>query len=73
MYIRSREESIEQLSETLNPEQLRKAITQRYSALSLSVIADFRKEYADKLIDSRFSAETINKLTKAYYDEKINS
>lgn len=73
MYIRSREESIEQLSETLNPEQLRKAITQRYSALSLSVIADFKKEYADKLIDSRFSAETINKLTKAYYDEKINT
>ncbi len=73
MYIRSRNESIEQLSETLNPEQLRKAITQRYSALSLSVIADFKKEYADKLIDSRFSAETINKLTKAYYDEKINS
>ena len=28
MYIRSRNESIEQLSETLNPEQLRKAITQ---------------------------------------------
>ena len=73
MYIRSRNESIEQLSQTLNPEQLRKAITQRYSALSLSVIADFKKEYADKLIDSRFSAETINKLTRAYYDEKINS
>ncbi len=73
MYIRSRNESIEQLSQSLNPEQLRKAITQRYSALSLSVIADFKKEYADKLIDSRFSAETINKLTRAYYDEKINS
>lgn len=73
MYIRSRDESIELLSETLNPEQLRKAITQRYSALSLSVIADFKKEYADKLIDSRFSAETINKLTRAYYDEKINT
>ncbi len=73
MYIRSRDESIEQLSETLNPEQLRKAITQQYSALSLSVIADFKKEYADKLIDSRFSAETINKLTKAYYDNKIDS
>lgn len=73
MYIRSRDESIEQLSQTLNPEQLRKAITQRYSALSLSVIADFKKEYADKLIDSNFSAETINKLTKAYYDEKIDT
>ncbi len=73
MYIRSRDESIEQLSETLNPEQLRKAITQQYSALSLSVIADFKKEYADKLIDSRFSAETINKLTRAYHDEKINT
>jgi len=64
---------MELLSETLNTEQLRKAITQRYNALALSVIADFKKEYADKLIDSRFSAETINKLTKAYYDEKINS
>lgn len=73
MYIRSRDESIEQLSETLNPEQLRKAITQRYSALSLSVIADFNKEYAGQLIDSRFSAETINKLTRAYHDEKINT
>lgn len=73
MYIRSRNESIEQLSQTLDSEQLRKAITQRYSALSLSVIADFKKEYADKLIDSRFSAETINKLTRAYYDEKINT
>ena len=73
MYIRSRDESIEQLSETLNPEQLRKAITQQYSALSLSVIADFKKEYADKLIDSRFTAETINKLTRAYHDEKINT
>ena len=73
MYIRSRDESIEQLSETLNTEQLRKAITQRYSALSLSVIADFKKEYAVKLIDNRFSAETINKLTKAYYDKKIDT
>lgn len=73
MYIRSREESIEQLSETLNPEQLRKAITQRYSALSLSVIADFKKEYAGQLIDNNFSAETINKLTKAYCNRKIDS
>lgn len=72
MNIRSREESIEQLSENLNSEQLRKAITRQYNNLSLSVIADFKKEYADKLIDSRFSAETINKLTKAYYDEKID-
>ena len=72
MYIKSRDESIEQLSGTLNTEQLRKAITQRYTPLSLSVIADFKKEYAVKLIDNRFSAETINKLTRAYYDNKIN-
>lgn len=73
MYIRTRDESIEQLSEILKPEQLRKAITQQYSALSLSVIADFKKEYAVKLIDSSYSANTINKLTRAYYDNKIDS
>lgn len=73
MYIRSRDESIELLSETLNPEQLRKAITRQYNNLSLSVIADFKKEYAGQLIDSRFSAETINKLTKAYCNRKIDS
>ena len=73
MYIRSRDESIELLSETLNPEQLRKAITRQYNNLSLSVIADFKKEYASQLIDSRFSAETINKLTKAYCNRKIDS
>ena len=64
---------MELLSKTLNTEQLRKAITQRYNLLSLSVIADFNKEYASRIIDSSFSAETINKLTKAYVNRKIDT
>ncbi len=73
MYIKSRDESIELLSETLNPEQLRKAITRQYNNLALSVIADFKKEYAGQLIDNNFSAETINKLTEAYCNRKMDS
>lgn len=36
MYMRNRDESIEQLSEMIRPELLRKAITQGYSDVSLS-------------------------------------
>ncbi len=64
---------MELLSETLNTEQLRKAITQKYNLLSLSVIADFNKEYAGRLIDSSFSADTINKLAEAYVNRKIDT
>lgn len=73
MYIRTRDESIEQLSEMLTNERLRKAIKRGYSDVSLSVIADFKKEYARQLIDSSYSANTINKLTEAYVNNKINS
>ena len=66
MYIRNRDESIEQLSEVLRPEQLRKVITQGYSDISLSVMAGFQKEYAQKLADSKFSVHTINKVTDTY-------
>lgn len=66
MYIRNRDESIEQLSEVLRPEQLRKVITQGYSDISLSVMADFQKEYAQELADSKYSVQTVNKITDTY-------
>jgi len=66
MYIRNRDESIEQLSEVLRPEQLRKVITQGYSDISLSVMADFQKEYAQKLADSKFSVQTVNEIMDTY-------
>lgn len=71
MCLRTREESLQQLSEMLRPEQLRKAITQRYSDVSLSVIADFKPACAEMLIKSSYTPETINKLTDAYAKDKI--
>ena len=71
MYLRTREESLQQLSEMLRPEQLRKAITQGYSDVSLSVIADFKPAYVEMLIKSSYTPETINKLTDAYVKDKI--
>ena len=73
MYMRNREESIEQLSEMLRPEQLRKVITQGYSDVSLSAMADFRSNYAQMLASSKYSPETMNKLIEAYTDNKITS
>ncbi len=73
MYIRNRDESIEQLSEALRPEQLRKVITQGYSDISLSVMADFKKEYAQKLADIKFSVHTVNKVMDTYSNGTIDS
>lgn len=72
MYIRTRDESIELLSETLKPEQLRKAITQKYSDTALSVMVDMKSGYGVDLVDSVFSADAINKLTAAYARDKIS-
>lgn len=72
MNIRKREESLEQLSQMLKQEQMKKLITQGYSDVSLSVIADFKRDYALNLADSRFYAETMNKLTQAYVQNKID-
>lgn len=73
MNIRIREESLEQLSQTLKPEQMKKLITQGYSDVSLSVMADCKKEYAVSLADSSFSAQTMNKLTNAYVNNTITA
>lgn len=50
MFLRNRDESIDQLSEMIRPELLRKAITQGYSDVSLSVMADFKPAYAEMII-----------------------
>lgn len=72
MYMRNRDESIDQLSEMIRPELLRKAITQGYSDVSLSVMADFKPAYAEMLIKSSYKPETINKLTNAYMEDKLS-
>lgn len=72
MTIRNRGASFNLLSETLRPEQFRKAILQPFSDTALSVIADIRVSYGGDIIDNRFSAATINKLAEAYIKEKIS-
>lgn len=66
MEIKKRDESISNLSEKLSKEQLHKAVTQGYSDVSLSEISRFKVEYAAMFFDSKYSANTINKLLDAY-------
>lgn len=66
MEIKTRDESISNLSEKLSKEQLHKAVTQGYSDVSLSEISRFKGEYAAMFFDSKYSANTINKLFDAY-------
>ena len=72
MEIRTRDESISNLSEKLSKEQLHKAVTQRYSDVSLAVISHFKSEYAAMFFDSQYSSRTVNKLIGAYLDDKID-
>ena len=51
MIMRSRDESLEQLSKTLKPEQLRMIITQPYTETALSVMSEI-----PTISDTRFSA-----------------
>lgn len=66
MEIKTRDESLSNLSEKLSKEQLHKAVTQGYSDVSLSEISRFRGEYAAMFFDSKYSANTANKLINAY-------
>lgn len=73
MFDRDREESIESLSEMYSKEQMKKAITQGYSDVSLAVMAHFKKEYSEKIINSLFSPRTVDKLCMAYAEGKIDN
>ena len=73
MEIKTRDESIANLSEKLSKEQLHKAVTQGYSDVSLSEISRFKGEYAAMFFDSKYSANTINKLINAYAGGKIDT
>jgi len=56
----NRNESLERLKERLTESQLRKVMTQGYSDVSLSVVAEYNLEYARMLADCRYSPETFN-------------
>ena len=72
MEIRTRDESILNLTEKLSKEQLHKAVTQGYSDVSLSEISRFKGEYAAMFFDSKYSANTVNKLFDAYSKSLIS-
>ncbi|MCM1276902.1 MAG: DUF3848 domain-containing protein [Lachnospiraceae bacterium] len=71
MSIKSREQSIEIISNSVPPNLLKKAITNGYSDLALSFMADLKDEYLNKMLGSNFSANAVNKLTEAAENGKL--
>ena len=64
----SRDESLERLSERLTEQQLRRVMTQGYTDVALSVMAEYNTKYARMLADSRYSPQSFNKLAQAVQD-----
>lgn len=71
MSIRNRDESIEIISNSVPKDLLKRAITDGYSDAALSFMADLRDKYLNKMLDSSFSANAVNKLTAACESGKI--
>ena len=59
-------ECLERLPERLTEQQLRKVMTQGNTDVSLSVMAEYNKEYARMLANCKYSPQKFNKLTEAY-------
>ena len=72
MIMRPRDESLELISDKVSKEQLKKAITGGYSDTALSFMAGIKGEYVGKILDGNLSANTVNKLTDAIKNDKIN-
>lgn len=71
MSIKTREQSIESISNSVPKDLLKKAITGGYSDAALSFMADLRDKYLNKILDSSFSANAVNKLTEACESGKL--
>lgn len=72
MDIRNRDLSLELISDRVSHEQLKKAVTQNYSDVSLSFMAGLKGEFVAEILDSKTSVSTVNKLTSACLSEKIS-
>lgn len=68
----TREQSIEQLSESLDGQQLAAVLAKGYSDISLAVIAGFYKTDAKYFADTMLSADTVDTLTTAYSEKLID-
>lgn len=71
MSIKNRDESIEIISNCVPKDLLKKAITGGYSDAALSFMADLRDKYLNKILNSSFSANAVNKLTEACESGKL--
>lgn len=71
MSIKNRDESIEIISNSVPKDLLKRAITDGYSDVALSFMADLRDKYVRKMLDSSLSANAVNKLTSACESSKI--
>lgn len=67
-----RVESYAQLADVMSPTRYQKINSEEYSDITLSTLADFKAEYSAIIADSKFSPQTINKLCKAYLEDKIS-
>ena len=68
----SRDENLERLSERLTEPQLRKVMTQGYTDVALSVMAEYNTKYARMLADSKYSPQSFNKLAQAVQEQQIS-
>ena len=68
----TRDESLERLKDKLTAQEMRKVLTQGYSDVSLSIMANKGKVEARNMADSIFSVQSINKLCDAYADGVID-
>ena len=67
----NRDESLERLKDRLTESQLRKVMTQGYTDVSLSVMAEYNTEYARMLASCKYSPQTFNKITAAYSQKRL--
>lgn len=72
MEIKNREDSIEELAEVLNKEQLSTILSHNYSDKALSVMSEFDRGYIEFFVDTQYSTESMEKVIGAYADKLID-
>lgn len=72
MTIKYRSDSIEELAEVLNKEQLSAILSRNYSDRALSVMSEFDRGYIEHFVNTKYSAESMEKVIGAYADKLID-
>lgn len=72
MEIKDRVDSIEELAEVLNKEQLSNIISRNYSDQALSVMAEFDRGYVERFANTLYDTPSMEKVIGAYVDKLID-